>query len=164
MVTGRKPSPTPHSVPSGARRPLRGAAPTAPAGSGCSGRRRDGRRPGRWRGNAGCIHHHRCSGDHDPSASSDHDHHGADHDDDSDHDHDGGHGRVGGGGIGGLLAVLGPPDFHPRDISKVEDRLEQVLKAWEEDKRDELIRELERAFEEVADLEESPERDELTAD
>ena len=65
--------------------------------------------------------------------------------------------------IGGLLAVLGPPDFHPRDISKVEDRLEQVLKAWEEDKRDELIRELERAFEEVGDLEESPERDELTA-
>ena len=67
------------------------------------------------------------------------------------------------GEIGGLLAVLGPPDFHPRDISKVEDRLEQVLKAWEEDKRDELIRELERAFEEVADLEESPARDELTA-
>lgn len=65
--------------------------------------------------------------------------------------------------IGGLLAVLGPPEFHPRDISKVEDRLEQVLKAWEEDKRDDLIRELERAFEEVADLEESPERDELTA-
>jgi len=67
------------------------------------------------------------------------------------------------GEIAGLLAVLGPPDFHPRDISKVEDRLEQVLKAWEEDKRDELMRELERAFEEVADLEESPERDDLTA-
>ena len=65
--------------------------------------------------------------------------------------------------IGGLLAVLGPPEFHPRDISKVEERLEQVLKAWEEDKRDELIRELERAFEEVGDLEESPQRDELTA-
>jgi serine/threonine-protein kinase len=67
------------------------------------------------------------------------------------------------GEIGVLLATLSPPEFKPRDISKVEDRLEQVMKAWEEDKRDDLMRELERAFEEVADLEESPERDVLTA-
>jgi eukaryotic-like serine/threonine-protein kinase len=67
------------------------------------------------------------------------------------------------GEIGALLATLSPPEFRPNDISKVEDRLEQVMKAWEEDKRDELRRELERAFEAVADLEESPERDELTA-
>jgi eukaryotic-like serine/threonine-protein kinase len=67
------------------------------------------------------------------------------------------------GEIRALLAAMSPPEFRPPDISKLEDRLEQVMKAWEGDKRDELIRELERAFEEVADLEESPERDELTA-
>ncbi len=65
------------------------------------------------------------------------------------------------GEIGGLLAVLGPPDFRPRDISKVEDRLERILEAWASSDREDLIRELDRAFEEVADLEESPERDEL---
>jgi eukaryotic-like serine/threonine-protein kinase len=67
------------------------------------------------------------------------------------------------GEIGVLLATLSPPEFRPRDVGQVEDRLEQVMNAWEEDKRDDLTRELERAFEEVADLEESPERDELTA-
>jgi hypothetical protein len=36
------------------------------------------------------------------------------------------------------------------------------MNVWEGDNRDELTRELEKAFEEVADIEESPERDELT--
>jgi len=67
------------------------------------------------------------------------------------------------GEIGALLGVLSPPEFRPRDIRQVEDRLERVMEEWEGDNRDELTRELERAFEEVADLEESPERDELTA-
>jgi serine/threonine-protein kinase len=67
------------------------------------------------------------------------------------------------GEIGVLLGVLGPPEFRPRDIRRVEDRLERVMEEWEGDNRDELIRELERAFEEVADLEESQERDELMA-
>jgi eukaryotic-like serine/threonine-protein kinase len=67
------------------------------------------------------------------------------------------------GEIAVLLGALGPPEFRPRDIRQVEDRLAQVMRAWEEDERDELTRELERAFEDVADLEESPERDELTA-
>jgi eukaryotic-like serine/threonine-protein kinase len=67
------------------------------------------------------------------------------------------------GEIAALLTTLSPPEFRQSDVSKVEDRLEQVMKAWDGDKRDELIRELEKAFEEVADLEESAERDELTA-
>jgi eukaryotic-like serine/threonine-protein kinase len=65
--------------------------------------------------------------------------------------------------IGVLLGVLGPPEFRPRDIRQVEDRIQRILEEWENDDRDDLIRELERAFEEVADLEESPEREELTA-
>ena len=65
--------------------------------------------------------------------------------------------------IGVLLGVLGPPEFRPRDIRQVEDRIDRILEEWESDDREDLIRELERAFEEVADLEESPEREELTA-
>ena len=56
-----------------------------------------------------------------------------------------------------------PPEFPPREIRQVEDRIERILDEWEKDDREHLMRELERAFEEVADLEESPERDELTA-
>jgi eukaryotic-like serine/threonine-protein kinase len=67
------------------------------------------------------------------------------------------------GEIGGLLAVLGPPEFRPREIRQVEDRIERILEEWANSDREDLIRELERAFEEVGDLEESPERDELTA-
>ena len=67
------------------------------------------------------------------------------------------------GEIGVLLGVLGPPEFRPRDIRRVEDRLEHVMEEWDGGNRDELRRELERAFKEVAELEESPERDELTA-
>ncbi len=65
--------------------------------------------------------------------------------------------------IGVLLGVLGPPEFHPREIRQVEDRIDRILEEWANDDREDLIRELERAFEEVADLEESPEREELTA-
>ena len=67
------------------------------------------------------------------------------------------------GEIAALLGVLGPPEFRPKEIRQVEDRLEQVMRAWEGDERDELARELERAFEEVADLDESPQREEITA-
>jgi eukaryotic-like serine/threonine-protein kinase len=68
------------------------------------------------------------------------------------------------GEISALLAAMSPPEFRPPDVSKVEDRLERVMEEWEggED-RDELRRELERAFEAVADLEGSSEREELTA-
>jgi eukaryotic-like serine/threonine-protein kinase len=67
------------------------------------------------------------------------------------------------GEILGLLAVLGPPQFRPRDVRQVEDRIERIMEEWANDDREDLIRELEQAFEDVADLEESPERDELTA-
>ena len=67
------------------------------------------------------------------------------------------------GEIGALLVAMSPPEFRRRDVRQVEDRLERVIEEWNGDNRDELRRELERAFEEVADLDESPERDELTA-
>jgi hypothetical protein len=67
------------------------------------------------------------------------------------------------GEISALLAAMSPPEFRQRDVRQVEDRLERVMEEWEGDNRDELRRELERAFEEVADLDESPEREELTA-
>jgi hypothetical protein len=62
-----------------------------------------------------------------------------------------------------LLAGLQPPVFQPREVRQVGDRLDQVMEEWEADDREELIRELERIFEEVGDLEGSEERDEITA-
>ncbi|HEX5695047.1 MAG TPA: hypothetical protein VFZ15_01585, partial [Acidimicrobiia bacterium] len=60
-----------------------------------------------------------------------------------------------------LLAGLQPPQFSPRDVRRIEDRLDQAMDEWENDDREDLMRELERAFEAVADLEQSAERDEL---
>jgi hypothetical protein len=65
--------------------------------------------------------------------------------------------------IDGLLAALQPPVFQPREVRQVRDRLDQVMEEWEADDREDLIRELERIFEEVGDLEGSEERDEITA-
>jgi len=65
--------------------------------------------------------------------------------------------------IAGLLAALGPPEFNPREVRQVEDRLQRVMEEWQNDDREELRRELERAFEDVADFEPSEEREELTA-
>ena len=67
------------------------------------------------------------------------------------------------GEISGLLAGLSPPEFHPKEIRQVEERLDQVMEKWQEDDREELRRELERAFEDVADLERSEQQEELTA-
>lgn len=67
------------------------------------------------------------------------------------------------GEIAGFLAGLSPPEFHPKEVRQLEERLEQVMDAWQDDDREELRRELERAFEEVADLERSELREELTA-
>jgi serine/threonine-protein kinase len=66
------------------------------------------------------------------------------------------------GEISGLLAGLEPPEFHPRDVRQVEERLEQVMEAWQDDDREDLRRVLERAFEAVADLERSEQQEELT--
>jgi hypothetical protein len=62
------------------------------------------------------------------------------------------------GEIGLLLASLKPPVFKNRDVRQVEDRVEQALEQWQSGDRDDLQRELERAFGEAADLEDSPER------
>ena len=60
-----------------------------------------------------------------------------------------------------LLASLQPPQFSPRDVRRIEDRLDRVMEEWESDDRDDLMRELERAFEAVSDLEQSADRDQL---
>ena len=65
--------------------------------------------------------------------------------------------------IGGLLAVLGPPQFRNRDVRQVEDQMARVMEEWENDDRDDLVREMQQTFDEVADLDESPERETLTA-
>jgi predicted lipid-binding transport protein (Tim44 family) len=65
--------------------------------------------------------------------------------------------------IAGVLAALGPPEFRPREVRQVEERLQRVMEEWQDDDREELRRELERVFEDVDDLESSEEREELTA-
>lgn len=64
--------------------------------------------------------------------------------------------------IGSLLATLQPPQFKPKDVRAVDARLDSVMEEWESGDRDQLIRELERAFETVEDLGNSSERDALT--
>jgi serine/threonine protein kinase len=64
--------------------------------------------------------------------------------------------------IASLLATLQPPQFKPKDVKAVDDRLDSAMEEWETGDRDELIQELERVFEAVGDLETSQERVELT--
>ena len=65
--------------------------------------------------------------------------------------------------IESFLATLQAPQFRPRDVKRIEDRLERVMEEWERDDRDNLMRELERSFDAVGDLDESAQRDQLTA-
>jgi hypothetical protein len=62
------------------------------------------------------------------------------------------------GEIGLLLASLEPPFFGNRDVNQIEERVERALAEWQSGDRDDLRRELEQAFDEVSDLEDSPER------
>lgn len=67
------------------------------------------------------------------------------------------------GEMSALLAGLSPPEFHPKEVRQLEERLDRVMEKWQDDDREELRRELERAFEDVADLERSEQREELTS-
>jgi serine/threonine-protein kinase len=62
------------------------------------------------------------------------------------------------GEIGLLLASLEPPTFQNGDVRQVDERVESAIEEWQAEDRDDLRRELERAFDEAADLEESSER------
>jgi hypothetical protein len=62
------------------------------------------------------------------------------------------------GEIGLLLASLEPPLFRNRDVNQIEASVESALEEWQAQDREDLQRELERAFNEAADLEDSPER------
>jgi hypothetical protein len=60
--------------------------------------------------------------------------------------------------IGFLLASLEPPVFRNGEVRRLEERVEQAIGEWQAEDREDLQRELEQAFEEAADLEESSER------
>ena len=62
-----------------------------------------------------------------------------------------------------LLGELEPPQFKPKDLRRVEDRLDKVMEVWERGNSDDLEEEFENLLEAVADLDESAQRDELTA-
>jgi serine/threonine protein kinase len=64
--------------------------------------------------------------------------------------------------IGALLNGLEAPQFKPKDVREVDERLDRVMEAWENSDDEKLRQELERAFEAVNDLDDSAERDELT--
>jgi serine/threonine-protein kinase len=59
-----------------------------------------------------------------------------------------------------LLEEMEPPEFKPNEISKIEDKLREILRHADGD-RDELADSFEKAFEEVAKLPDHPERQEL---
>ncbi len=63
--------------------------------------------------------------------------------------------------IAALLNGLEAPQFKPKDVREVDERLDRVMEAWENSDDEELRQELERAFEMVNDLDDSAERDEL---
>ena len=62
-----------------------------------------------------------------------------------------------------LLGALEPPQFKPKDVRRVEDRLDKVMEVWERGNGDDLAGEFEKLLDAVADLDESAQRDELTA-
>lgn len=64
--------------------------------------------------------------------------------------------------IENLLAALQAPQFKPKDVRQVEDRLDRVMEEWERDNRDDLKGELERSFDAVGALDKSAQRDQLT--
>lgn len=63
------------------------------------------------------------------------------------------------GEIAGLLATLEPPKFKPKDVRRVEDALQAVMREWERGDDEDLIDELEETFDAVGRLENSPERE-----
>lgn len=60
------------------------------------------------------------------------------------------------------LEEMQPPEFRPRDVSRVEDALREVMEGWfDDDDQDQLGRSLERLFERVVELPDSAEREEM---
>lgn len=61
--------------------------------------------------------------------------------------------------IRGLLASAEPPDFKPKDVRRVEDRLDEILEEWSKEEPDKLEDRYDKAFEAVGQLPESDLRD-----
>jgi len=60
-----------------------------------------------------------------------------------------------------LLAGMRPPEFHPKEVRRMEGRLRDVEEEWVDGDREDLARDLERAFEEAGDLPDSSEREQM---
>jgi hypothetical protein len=60
-----------------------------------------------------------------------------------------------------VLSGMGPPEFKPKETRDIEEKLDEVLERAGDDDREKLADGLEKAFEEVEDLDESSERDQL---
>lgn len=59
------------------------------------------------------------------------------------------------------LAEMRPPEFHPRDVNRIDEALRKTLEEWAKGDREKAERELEKLAERVDDLPDSDERDAL---
>jgi hypothetical protein len=60
------------------------------------------------------------------------------------------------------LAGLQPPDFKPKDVRKVEEALDAVMKKWSDGDMEDIVEKFEDLFEAVTELPRSQERQEIT--
>jgi serine/threonine protein kinase len=63
--------------------------------------------------------------------------------------------------IGGILAGLDPPEYKPKDLKEVEDRVDRAVDQWGTGQRERAAASLEDAFSSLENLPASDERDEL---
>ena len=63
--------------------------------------------------------------------------------------------------ISGILAGLGPPEYKPKDVREIEDRVSEALDQWENGEPDLAANSLEDAFTSLEKLPESEAQDEL---
>lgn len=59
------------------------------------------------------------------------------------------------------LAEMRPPEFHPRDVNRIDEALRKTLEEWAKGDREKAEKELEKLAERVDDLPDSDERDAL---
>lgn len=65
--------------------------------------------------------------------------------------------------IGDLLDRLRPPEYKPKDVKEVEDRVYRAIEHWEQDDREESAKSMEDAFKSISRFPESDARDALFA-
>ncbi len=63
--------------------------------------------------------------------------------------------------IGTLLASLGPPDYKPKDVREVDERIEKAVEQWRAGDMEKSAESLEKAFDSIERFPESEARDDL---